>query len=663
MTEKVEAELIVEAFDQAQTWGRSAYIQTAMSQRRRVNLLSLGESMPPKDELDEVLLNIKDIADTASQKIRERYPLFLHQAVKDSGLLDVTVLENKISLYWLMPISEMSVLRTPLIDKLYALFVLQEVLRQKEYQKVLFVTDDELLAEPACEICRNLNVKSIDVKIIKRNQRAYYRNKISLFIAWWRACLISFFYWLTLKLFNIRKEKSNVSEMLGLTIFPTLWAKNNAGNLENLAFGDFPYELNKNKKRLTYLAIPTMKPSGMIKEVKYWQSVAYEHHILFSHALISLPELLAICFRIGWGKRLAGKIKNLDSLDLRIDSIDLKKLLIREFQHEQWNPDLLQPFIVAYASRKIKNISSAVCAFEFQPIEKAFAAGLKTTNPKVKLIGLQTSLLGKSHLGYYFLPEQISRTSQLLPPFAPLPDYVAAYGETTYHLLTKKLGNERVQLTGPIRYPYLKIDSQADRELAKEKIKNRFHLNGEMVFALLALPSLKDEALMIMDWAFAVAKQYPQIYFLVRFHYWALLNNELHNAAQLHSFTNYQTVEGDLHELLLASDFMVTGTSSVGIEAIASGCMPISYKPTRRYDFGRIQDVEESAFLYVNPSELQKAINECINQSDVFTQKKAQWNTNLQKLCAPLDGKSSARFYAWLLQRGAFDVQPQGEPL
>jgi predicted glycosyltransferase len=160
-----------------------------------------------------------------------------------------------------------------------------------------------------------------------------------------------------------------------------------------------------------------------------------------------------------------------------------------------------------------------------------------------------------------------------------------------------------------------------------------------------------------MDWAFAIAKQYPHIYFLVRFHYWAILNNELHNTSRFHSFNNYQIIESDLHELLLASDFMVTGTSSVGIEAIASGCMPISYKPTRRYDFGRIQDVEESAFLYTNQSELQKAINECITQSDVFAWKKTQWEKNLQKLCTPLDGKASSRLYNWLDKKDVFNMK------
>jgi len=657
MTEKVEAELIVEVFDQAQAWERSAYIQTATSQGRVVNLLSLGESIPPKDDVDGVLLNIKEISDKVSEQIRELYPRFLYNIAKDSDLLNVTALDKQISLYWLMPISEMSILRTPLIDKLYALFVLREVLQKKHYQKILFVTDDELLETPVREICQNRNVKFIEVKRIKNNKHTYYQNKLSLLTTWWKACLTALSYWLMFHLFNIGKEKSNVSEILGLTIFPTLWSKNNAGKLENLAFGDFPSELNKHNKALTYLAIPTMKPSSLIKEIKHWQKVTDENRILFSHALIPLLELFAICFRVGWGKRLADKIKNVSSLDVRIDSIDVKKLLLRELQHEQWNPDLLQPFIIAYASRKIKNISSAIFAFEFQPIEKAFAAGVKTTNPNVKLIGLQTSLLGKSHLGYYFLPEQISQTNQLLPPFAPLPNYVATYGETTYHLLTKKLGSERVQLTGPIRYPYLKIDSQMERGIAKEKIKNRFNLNGESVLVLLALPSLKEEALMIMNWAFAIAKQYPHIYFLVRFHYWAVLHNELHNASRFHSFNNYQIVESDLHELLLASDFMVTGTSSVGIEAIASGCMPISYKPTRRYDFGRIQDVEESAFLYTNQSELQKAINECITQSDIFTQKKAQWKKDLQTLCTPLDGKASSRLYNWLDKKDVFNMK------
>ncbi|MBL8050794.1 MAG: hypothetical protein JNM46_06190 [Anaerolineales bacterium] len=660
MIEKPQGELIVEILDQVHEWGRSEYIQFVKSQGRKVRVLSLAESIPPKDNFDETWLDIKEISDAVSEKIRELYPRFLYETAKSTGLLDITVLDKKVSLYWLMPISEMSVLRNPLIDKLYALFVLKEVLQKNDYQKVLLVTDDELLEIPVREICKKLNLTNIETKILKQDKPLYYRNTVSLIVSWWLQFVSSLAYWFIFNMFKIGElEKENSAYVLGLTIFPTLWSKNNKGIFENMAFGDFPVELKKHGYRLKYLAIPTMKLRNLISDIRYWKKLAHQSQISFIQSLLSFQDFLFIYFRVGWGKELSFWFQKLSNTNVHLDSIDVKHLLVREFKHEIWNLGFAQSLIVTYASanliKKVKNISSAVCAFEAQPIEKAFSAGLKKENQSIKLIGLQTSLSGKSHLGYYFLPEQISQTHQLIPPFAPLPDYVAAYGETTYNLLMKKLGKDRVQLTGPVRYPYLKIDSQTERDKAKEKIKDRFNHNGETVLAILALPSLKEEALMILDWAFAIAKSYPQLYFLVRFHYWAILNDELKDASQLHSVTNYQVVAGDLHELLLTSQFMITGTSSVGIEAIASGCMPISYKPTRRYDFGRIQDVEEGAFLYTNQAELQKAINECITQGDVFAEKKSKWEKNLQKLCTPLDGKASSRLYNWLDTKDVFN--------
>lgn len=660
MIEKAQSELIVEILDQVHKWGRSEYIQFIKSQGRKVRVLSLGDSIPPKDNSDGIWLDIKEISDAVSEKIRELYPRFLYETAKSTGLLDITVLDKKVSLYWLMPISEMSVLRNPLIDKLYALFVLKEVLQKNDYQKILLVTDDELLEMPVREICKKLNLTNIETKIIKQDKPLYYRNAVSLIISWWLQFLSSLAYWFIFNVFKIGKlEKENSVYVLGLTIFPTLWSKNNKGIFENMAFGDFPAELEKHGYRLNYLAIPTMKLRNLISDIRYWKKLAHQSQISFIQSLLSFQDFLFIYLRVSWGKELSFWFQKLSNTNVHLDSLDVKHLFVREFKHEIWNLGFAQSLIVAYASanliKKVKSISLAVCAFESQPIEKAFSAGLKKENQSIKLIGLQTSLMGKSHLGYYFLPEQISQTHQLIPPFAPLPDYVAMYGETTYNLLMKKLGKDRVQLTGPVRYPYLKIDSQTERDNAEEKIKDRFNLNGETVLALLALPSLKEEALMILDWAFAIAKSYPQLYFLVRFHYWAILNDELKNASQLHSVTNYQVVAGDLHELLLVSQFMVTGTSSVGIEAMVSGCMPISYKPTRRYDFGRIQDVEEGAFLYTNQSELQKAINECINQNSVFGEKKTQWEKNLQRLCTPLDGKASYRLYNWLDTKNVFN--------
>lgn len=656
MTEKPQSELIVEILDQAQTWGRSEYIQSAKSQGRSVHILSLGDAIPPKDNVDKTWLDIKEISDDVSEKLRQAYPHFLHETVKSTGLLDITVLDNKVSLYWLMPISEMSILRNPLIDKVYALFVLREVLKNSNYQQALIVLDDALLEQPIRELCANAQTQVIDVKILKQDKLNYYKNNFALITSWWSQFFSSLAYWLIFNVFNIGTlKKETTFSVLGLTIFPTLWAKNNQDILENLAFGDFPAELKKHGKDVNYLAVPTMKPRNLLKSIKYWQKTSHENHIFFSHAILSFRQILSIYLRTQWGKRLSAWFKQYKESKIYIDSIDISKLVIRELQHEFWSQGLSQAFILLYASEKItfqiKNITSAICAFEFQPIEKAFVAGVKIINPNIKMIGLQTSLLGKSHLGYCFLPEQIIPTNQITPPYAPLPDYVAVYGKTTHAMLSKNLGTKRIYLTGPIRYPYLKINSQAQRTLAEEDWKTRLNLNGETVFALLALPSLKEEALLIMEWAFAIAEKYPQLYFLVRFHYWAVLEDALKKIAQAHSFNRYQIANTDLHELLLASRFIITGTSSVGIEAMVSGCMPVSYKPTRRYDFGRIQDVESGAFLYTNQTELSMAIQECVYQSKIFVEKKQHWQENLEKLCTPLDGRSSQRFYKFLQEK------------
>ncbi len=666
MTEKNETELIVEILDQAQEWGRGEYIQTAKSQGREVRVLSLADSIPPKDNSDGTWLDIKEISDVVGEKVRELYPRFLYETAKKTGLLDITVLDHKVSLYWLMPISEMSILRTPLIDKIYALLVLKEVLRDANYQRLLLVTDDALLEKPIHEICRRVHLKNFEIKIVKQNKPAYYRGNVSLVVSWWLQFVSSLVYWLVFRVFNIGTlGKETSADVLGLTIFPALWSNNNNGVFENLAFGDFPAELKKHGLVLKYLAIPTMKPRNLLRNIRCWKKIALENQISFTQSLISFQELLSVYFRHNWGGKLSFWFKNLSNADLRLDSIDVKLLVVREFQNELWDQGLSQSLILAYASARAvqqkKNMSSAMFAFEFQPIEKGFAAGAKKENPYIKLIGLQTSLIGKSHLGYYFLPDQINQTNELVPPYSPLPDYVAAYGNTPYTMLMEKFGKDRVNLTGPIRYPYLKFVSQTDRDHAAQEWKTRLHLDGETVLGLLALPSLKAEALSIMEWAFAAAEKYPQLYLLVRFHYWAVLIDELKNISQAHSCNRYQIANGDLHEILLVSRFIVTGTSSIGIEAMASGCMPVSYKPTRRYDFGRIQDVEAGAFFYTNQAELEIAINECVLQTDAFSKKKIRWEENLERLCTPLDGKASARFYHWLDVKGVFGFRETGE--
>ncbi|MFN8413193.1 MAG: hypothetical protein U0Z26_12470 [Anaerolineales bacterium] len=659
MIKKNNKELIVEILDQAQEWGRDEYIQFAKQEGRDVHIVSLADSTPPKNKIEGMWLDLRDICDIVSEKIRNLYPAFLHETVKNTGLLDIVVLNGKVSLYWLMPISEMSVLRNPLIDKIYALLVLVEILKNSNYDSVYLVVDDVLIKENIRQICNQFAVPSLKIKVLKQAKKSYYQGKIQLIYSWAKDLCLTIGHWAVVNLLSIGLHiKEGSFQTVGLTIFPTLWAQNNQGVLKNQVFGDFPEELEKHGRAMMYIAIPVINPRKILMNLKHWREVACSNNIFFSHSLVSIKNLLLIYFRYGWNRRLSKWFQNLKNTNLNIDGVDVNKLVVREFLQEIWSLSVPQTLIVAYASmfalNKNPNISLAVCAFEFQPIEKAFVAGIKSVKPEITTVGLQTSLMGKSHLGYCFLPDQISNKNEINSPYAPLPDYIAAYGNTTYGMLTKVIGKERVVLTGPIRYPYLKLATQSERDFAEKDWRNRLNLKEDAVLALLALPSIREEALTIIEWALSLTKKYPQLYFLVRFHYWAVLTEELEETSLKYFFDRYQIASGDLHELLLASRFIITGTSSVGVEAMVSGCMPISYKPTRRYDFGRIQDVEEGAFFYTSENELEFAMDECVLQSKGFMERKMQWKNLIQRLCNPLDGDASSSFYSWLVKRDVF---------
>jgi len=257
-------------------------------------------------------------------------------------------------------------------------------------------------------------------------------------------------------------------------------------------------------------------------------------------------------------------------------------------------------------------------------------------------------------MGYRFLPEQIKLSPEPEPPFAPLPDHIAAYGTVPYDILKKTLVDDRAMLSGPIRYPYLRIDSAKDRAAAEVEWKSRLDLDPETTLVLLALPSLRDEALTILKWALNVGKNFPNIFFLVRFHYWVVLTDILEASAREIGFHRYQVASAGLHNLLLASRIIITGTSSVGVEAMVSGCMPVIYRSTGRYTLGPIPDIADGAFLYTSENELHQAVQECLEQGQGYVKRTSQWPIMLDRLCYGLDGEASSRFYDWLSSRGVF---------
>lgn len=459
-----QLELVVEILQQDQDWGRADYFRATQSQGRLLHVLSLGDARKPEQpevQNEAVWLDLQTYSSAANVKLCELYPKFLHRFAESTGLLDITMLNDKVSLYWFMPISEMSVMRNPLIDQLYALILLDLVMMDGSYTSVTLVTDDPLLEVPVRQIAERTGARFNPMYTFPALQKTYQTHS-QLVIQWWTGILRDIAFWVIVRVFKLGSfedvARSN-SNVLGLTIFPTLWEQaDNSEELKNLALGDWPDQLKKHGHGLLYVALPSISLFKFLRDLRSWRARASVGGIVFTHALITFSELFSCYQRAGWGSRLAKWFQACKTEPILFNDVDVSSLIRREFLQEMWHPAILQCSMIVHATLHLASqIDPVVCgmyAFEFQPIEKAFTLGMKLSNPRIPVIGLQTSLIGVSHMGYRFLPEQVEKKPSIpKPAFAPLPDYVATYGTVPHDILRKTLGDDRVILSGPIRFP------------------------------------------------------------------------------------------------------------------------------------------------------------------------------------------------------------------
>jgi hypothetical protein len=555
-----------------------------------------------------------------------------------------------------MPISEMSILRSPLINKLYALLVLKSVLKDGRYKKITLILDDPLLEISARRIAGELSVEQVQRLNMQIPPRSHYRRRLALTLNWWRIFFLDFVYWMLLHVAGKWGSPESSDHVLGLTIFPTLWEENRT----NRAFGDIPDELKRHGHGLFYLALPTMRLRDLIISLKHWRTVATRNRMVFVHSYVRFVDVLRAYLRSGWGFKLADRLRNIKPGSFQIDRIDVTELLHRELVQEAWDTTIPQSILLAQATQAVctqtRTFTCALHAFEFQPVEKAFTLGVKLTDSRLPVIGLQTSLIGKNHLGYRFLPEHVrSYTGEIQPSQTPLPDYVATYGTSAHNMLEKLLGRERVAITGPVRYPYLRVASDRERRVAEKNLKQRLNTGHEVTPILLALTSLQGESESIMNWALKIGRDHPGLFFLVRFHYWVDLSGELQAQAAQLGFTRYKIVQEDLHQQLLACPLIITGTSSIGVEAMVSGCMPVVYRSNGKYAYGPVDDVAEGVYFFSNEAELELSVRDILQGGRGYRSRRARWPKLLEKHCYKLDGRSSSRLYAWLNRRRVFN--------
>jgi hypothetical protein len=98
---------------------------------------------------------------------------------------------------------------------------------------------------------------------------------------------------------------------------------------------------------------------------------------------------------------------------------------------------------------------------------------------------------------------------------------------------------------------------------------------------------------------------------------------------------------------------VLLGWSSTGVvvEAITAGCTPVVLRPPDRYSYGTSVDIGDAIFLCDDEPAISDAVNQCIDQTPAYWERRRAWPEALGKMTFPLDACQDERLLAQLRER------------
>ncbi|MBI5032971.1 MAG: hypothetical protein HZB51_20815 [Chloroflexi bacterium] len=603
---------------------------------RLVGIPQSNETPPP---------NLLTMADQAAQRVRETFPIWLWNWVSLHDILDLQIFNSLISWWWYTPLSETSPLRSPLIRELYWLALLRRILETGAIDNVQWHGNDSALADVAEKVATRCQVKF-------EFHPTLVRSHSTLTSALARRILSSasqIARWFLLRVFGFAQPLREPPDVIFYSRFPVLWERREPQWHERM-FGSLPTYLQSRNHSIAYAAVFTASLSELIKERHTWRERCRAQNISILEAQLSPASILRVHLSPTLLWRYFAWRRTHQQESVRYDDLDIGKIFWRELNANALSPEIPFDNAIACGFRSLiqglSNAHAVFLPFEFQPMERAVWTGVRSVRA-VPLIGVQTGLYTSNQMGFQF-PRQAVRAKPNQHTHAPLPDVLTAYGEFPYHIFAERLGEERVCLSGGIRYSYLADKTTFDRAefCAKHKLPN------DATFILITTSLAPEESLPMLSNAFAIASERPDIFLLLKFHYHLPLFDQVEQLVEKFQVNRYAIFESDLPALMRLAPILLVPGSSTGIEAIAVGTMPVVFRSPGEMSSNPMLDVPNAVFFWHTLDELRQALMHCLERDAEYERRTNAWQAAIATHLYRLDGRANERLERFLQDKG-----------
>jgi|GEM_PF-4154952 len=594
-----------------------------------------SDETPPPD--------ILTIVDQAAAEVRTKFPEWLWQWVSSHAALQLKVFAGSVSWWWYTPLSEKSPLRSRLIRELYWLTLLRMVFETYAITEVDWVGDDPRFTAVAARLAAQWQVK-FHFASRRRTRPSHLTHAFVRRVVY---SIFAFVRWLILKILFLGKGIEDPDFDVALySRFPILWERQEPLWRERM-FGAWPEYLRTRRHRTAYLAVF----SGSLKMlVREWRTLRQrcrqqniwiiERSVSFSSLLRAHLSLSLFCRYFSWRRRVI-------SQPVFYNDLDIRNLFWREFDSNLLSTEIPLDLTIAKGisriARKASSLRAIFLPFEYQPMERAVWTGAKSLRD-ISMVGLQTGLFTSNQMGFSFPVDEVKAGSDD-DLKSPVPDVLAAYGALPYRVFSERLGSERVCLSGPIRYSDLQSrDPNSDRSFSVE------NASPSAVLVLLATSIAKEESIPLLETAFKASAELPEVFFLIKFHYHLPLHAEVNRLAARYGIDRYRVFDSDLYELMRVARIVICAGSSIGIEAMTLGCIPVVFRSLGEMSSNPMLDVPDAVFFWNSIDELRAALQSCLAQDVEYRKRESAWP---QALADQLDlaGSPDDRLYEFLRSR------------
>lgn len=607
---------------------------------------------------------VEDVSDRALEKMRNHYPQFANQIIRQPIKNGVSLLQllslGKGSAWWFTDTAEKSPLRTPFLNQLYNLAIVDEVLSTCKWDEVRLSLTDPVLEET---IESEIQKRRIPIETDRPPGPSLSQRK-------WQSRVKGSFWvrFLVLRVMLMVQTLGNRGALWLLGVGRPTPGKTPAALvfsrypvLYSAPFSDAPRERNLGS------LIPRLRRSGPVWQVVLltlwpWQLLRRASEIRLAFAaeqILPLPifNTMKEWFAVFFGPTLIFRLwrywRLRPSLKADFCSWDVTPLWRAELDRNLTGPELLSNLLLVSAIQKLArrySPASIIHPSEFQPMERAIWAGLKGT--QTRSVAFQHSTVSSNALSYFFaegeIQEALSGEDRLA---APLPDYYLTTGDWPLEVMRQAgYPANRSAVVGAVRYNELVVESQQN----KSAIRRRLDLPAQGKIVLVTTSSDRaDSTALLESLAACIPSLADSFLFLFRSHYHLRIDTEVEQMFAMLAPEYRRTIDVDinLHDYIRASDAVVLTNSTTGLEAIALGCPPVIFDIRAIVNIGPLGDLREAALFAHTPKGLAEALQAALDPT-VLARLKAAWPAALSRTFHALDGHADKRFVAFLEERG-----------